>query len=196
MDISGEVRIPAPRQRVWDALNDPEILRQAVPGCQEIEKISDTEFTAKVSLKLGPVKAAFKGKVTLDNLDKPNSYTLRGEGQGGVAGFANGEATVKLSDDGDGTLLSYDSHATVGGKLAQVGQRVIKSASNKLTAEFFTRFSEAVVNASAGQTEQPAEAPVEVTDAPETAAPSVAPWAWGGAVLAFVIALLWYFGRA
>jgi carbon monoxide dehydrogenase subunit G len=196
MDISGEVRIPAPRQRVWDALNDPEILRQAVPGCQEIEKISDTEFTAKVSLKLGPVKAAFKGKVTLDNLDEPNSYTLRGEGQGGVAGFANGEATVTLSDDGDGTLLSYDSSAAVGGKLAQVGQRVIKAASDKLTAEFFTSFSEAVVNAPAEEPEQASETPAKATDTAEVAAPSLAPWVWGGAVLAFVVALLWYFGRA
>ena len=196
MDISGEVRIPAPRQQVWDALNDPEILRQSVPGCQEIEKNSDTEFTAKVSLKLGMVKAAFKGKVTLENLDEPNSYTLRGEGQGGVAGFANGEATVKLTDDGDGTLLSYESHAAVGGKLAQVGQRVIKAASDKLTAEFFTRFSEAVVNAPADEPEQATEAPAVATDTPEAAAVSLAPWAWGGAVLAFVIALLWYFGRS
>lgn len=196
MDISGEVRIPAPRQRVWDALNDPEILRQAVPGCQEIKKTSDTEFTAKISLTLGPVKAAFKGKVSLDNLDEPNSYTLRGEGQGGVAGFANGEATVRLSDDGDVTLLSYESHAAVGGKLAQVGQRVIKAASDKLTAEFFTRFSETVVNAPAEEPEQASETPAEVADTTETAAMSLAPWTWGGAVLAFVVALLWYFGRA
>ncbi|MFP6741667.1 MAG: carbon monoxide dehydrogenase subunit G [Alphaproteobacteria bacterium] len=196
MDISGEVRIPASRQRVWDALFDTEILRQAVPGCQEIEKVSDTEFTAKVVLKLGPVKATFKGKVVLENLDEPNSYTLRGEGQGGVAGFANGEATVTLSDDGDGTLLRYESHAAVGGKLAQVGQRVIKGASDKLTGEFFTRFSNAVANAPAEAAEQAVEAPAEAAATPEAATPSLAPWAWGGAVLAFVVALLWYFGRS
>lgn len=195
MDISGEVRIPASRQRVWDALNDPEILRQAVPGCEELEKVSDTEFTAKVKLKLGPVKAAFTGKVTLDNLDEPNGYTLRGEGQGGVAGFANGEATVRLTDDGDGTLLSYQSHATVGGKLAQIGQRVIQGASDKLTGEFFTRFSEAVAATTIEAPPRAAEAPVEAPHQ-EAASPSLAPWAWGGAVLAFVVALLWYFGRS
>ena len=193
MDMSGEVRIPAPRQRVWDALNDPEILRQAVPGCKELEKISDTEFTAKVTLKLGPVKASFKGKVTLDNLDEPNGYTLRGEGRGGVAGFANGEATVKLTDDGDGTLLSYESHAAVGGKLAQIGQRVIQAASEKLTGEFFTRFSEAVAGATAPETAPATDAPAAT---PESPSPGLAPWAWGGAVLAFVVALLWYFGRS
>jgi carbon monoxide dehydrogenase subunit G len=196
MDISGEVRIPASRQRVWNALFDTEILRQAVPGCQEIEKVSDTEFTAKVVLKLGPVKATFKGKVVLENLDEPNSYTLRGEGQGGVAGFANGEATVTLSDDGDGTLLRYESHVAVGGKLAQVGQRVIKGASDKLAGEFFTRFSNAVANAPAEAAEQAVETPAEAAATPEAATPSLAPWAWGGAVLAFVVALLWYFGRS
>jgi len=193
MDMSGEVRIPAPRQRVWDALNDPEILRQAVPGCEELEKVSDTEFTAKVTLKLGPVKAAFKGKVILDNLDEPNGYTLRGEGQGGVAGFANGEATVRLTDDGDDTLLSYQSHATVGGKLAQVGQRVIQGASDKLTGEFFTRFSEVVASAPSQGLSRGIENPSET---PETAAAGLAPWAWGGAVLTFVVALPWYFGRS
>ncbi|MFP6744781.1 MAG: carbon monoxide dehydrogenase subunit G [Alphaproteobacteria bacterium] len=196
MDISGEVRIPASRQRVWDALNDPEILRQSVPGCEELEKISDTEFTAKVKLKLGPVKAAFSGKVTLDDLDEPNGYTLRGEGQGGVAGFANGKAMVKLTDDGDGTLLSYQSHAAVGGKLAQVGQRVIQAASDKLTAEFFTRFSEVVAGTPGQEPSRQVDSPAETPESPATTAPGLAPWAWGGAVLTFVVALLWYFGRS
>ena len=192
MEISGEVRIAAPRQQVWDALNDPEVLRQAVPGCKEIEKLSDTEFTARVVLKVGPVKAAFAGTVTLSDLDPPNSYTIAGEGQGGVAGFASGGATVRLADDGDGTLLSYQAQSMVGGKLAQVGQRLLKTTSEKLTGEFFERFSAAVVEAG--------EAPAEAIAAPETppdvtAPPSgLSPWVWVGGVLVLVAALLFYFG--
>ena len=191
MELSGDVYIPAPRQQVWDALNDPEVLRQAVPGCQEIEKLSDTEFTARVVLKIGPVKAAFTGKVTLSDLDPPNSYTIKGEGQGGVAGFANGGATVRLVDEGDGTRLSYEAQSMVGGKLAQVGQRVIKSASEKLVGEFFERFSAAVAAAEAAPAEAaPAEA------APEAAPPAagLSPWIWIGGVLVLVAALLFYFG--
>ncbi len=186
MDLSGNVRIPAPRQRVWEALNDPEVLRQAVPGCEELEKLSDTEFTARVVLKVGPVKAAFTGKVTLSDFDPPNSYTIKGEGQGGVAGFANGGATVRLTDDGDGTLLSYEAQSMVGGKLAQVGQRVLKSASEKLVGEFFERFSAAVTKAE--------EAPAEM--APEAAPPAggLSPWIWISGVLVLVAALLFYFG--
>ncbi len=192
MDLSGDIRIPAPRQRVWDALNDPDVLRQAVPGCEALEKLSDTEFTARVVLKIGPVKAAFTGKVTLSDLDPPNSYTIKGEGQGGVAGFANGGATVRLADDGDGTLLSYEAQSMVGGKLAQVGQRVIKSASEKLAGEFFERFSAAVAEAG----EAPAEAVAAPESPPEVTAPpsGLSPWVWIGGVLVLVAALLFYFG--
>ena len=192
MDMSGEFHIPAPRERVWAALNDAEVLRQAVPGCEEIEKISDTEFTARVVIKVGPVRAAFKGRVTLSDLDPPNGYTISGEGQGGVAGFANGGATVRLSEDGEGTLLSYQAKATVGGKLAQVGQRMLGGASRKLTGEFFERFSNAV----AGVPEAPPAA-VEVPAA-ETARAAdgggLSPWIWVCGVLVVVAALLYYFG--
>ncbi|MGH7102174.1 MAG: SRPBCC family protein, partial [Acetobacteraceae bacterium] len=121
MDMTGEVRLPAPRETVWRALNDPEILKQSIPGCEEIQKLSDTEMTARVSAKVGPVSARFAGKVTLSDLDPPNGYTISGEGQGGVAGFAKGGAQVSLKDDTDGTMLSYKVNAQVGGKLAQIG---------------------------------------------------------------------------
>src|SRR6202162_5770718 len=107
MDMTGEVRLAAPRETVWRALNDPEILKQAIPGCEEIQKLSDTEMTARVSAKVGPVSARFIGKVLLSELDPPNGYTISGEGQGGVAGFAKGGAQVGLKDGGNGTMLSY-----------------------------------------------------------------------------------------
>jgi len=144
MEMTGEYRIPASREKVWDALNDPDILCQAVPGCEEIDKLSDTEMTATVTAKVGPVKAKFKGAVTLADIDAPNGYTLNGEGKGGVAGFAKGSAKVTLVEDGDGTVLSYVVDAKVGGKLAQVGSRLIDSTAKKLAGEFFGTFSEIV----------------------------------------------------
>ena len=141
MDMSGEVRIPAPQARVWAALNDPETLRKAIPGCEELTKISDTELEASARAKIGPVSARFKGKVTLSDLSPPNGYTLTGEGTGGAAGFAKGQAKVALSPDGDGTLLRYDVKATVGGKLAQIGQRLIDGAAKKMADDFFEQFS-------------------------------------------------------
>ena len=127
MEMTGEFRIPAPRQRVWAGLNDPEILKSSIPGCQTIEKLSDTEFTAKVVAQVGPVKANFGGKVMLSDLDPPQSYTIAGEGSGGVAGFAKGSAKVKLAEDGDATVLNYSVQAHVGGKLAQIGSRLIEA---------------------------------------------------------------------
>src|SRR3954451_19959245 len=123
MDMTGEYRIPAPRQRVWEALNDPEVLRQAIPGCEQLDKVSDTELTARVKAKVGPVSATFNGKVTLGDLNPPESYTISGEGSGGMAGFAKGGANVHLTDEGADTLLRYDAKADVGGKLAQIGSR-------------------------------------------------------------------------
>ena len=113
MEMTGEFRIPAPRQRVWEGLNDPEILKTAIPGCQTIEKLSDTEFAAKVVAQLGPVKANFAGKVMLSDLEPPQSYTIAGEGNGGVAGFAKGSAKVNLTEDGDVTVLNYAVQAHV-----------------------------------------------------------------------------------
>lgn len=141
MDMTGEYRIPAPRERVWDALNDPEILRQAIPGCDAIDKTSDTEMTARVSTRIGPVSAKFAGKVTLTEMDPPNGYTISGEGTGGAAGFAKGGATVRLLEDGDGTILRYTAKAQVGGKLAQIGSRLVDSTARKMADEFFGRFA-------------------------------------------------------
>ena len=140
MEMQGERRIPAPRQAVWEKLNDPEILKQCIPGCQEIEKTSDTEFTAKVRAKVGPVSANFTGKVTLTDLNPPQGYTISGEGQGGVAGFAKGSAKVALDEEGAETVLRYDVQAQVGGKLAQIGSRLIDGTARKLSDEFFGNF--------------------------------------------------------
>lgn len=142
MDMSGEKRVPAPRETVWEALNDPEALKASIPGCEEVEKKSDTEFAAKVALKIGPVKARFKGEVTLSNMTPPEGYTLSGQGTGGVAGFGKGEAKVNLKEDGDETIIAYDVHASVGGKLAQVGQRLIDTTAKKLADQFFQNFSD------------------------------------------------------
>jgi len=143
MKLSGEHHISADRQTVWDALNDPEILKACLPGCEELEKTSETDMTAKITTKIGPVKATFTGAVTLSDLDPPNGYTLKGEGQGGAAGFASGSAKVSLSDgENGGTILQYTVEARVGGKLAQIGSRLIDSVSKKLAAQFFDTFVE------------------------------------------------------
>ena len=127
MDMTGEFRIPAARQRVWEGLNDPKILKECIPGCETIEKTSDTEFAARVVAKVGPVRAAFNGKVMLSDLDPPKAYTISGEGSGGVAGFAKGAAKVRLEEDGGATMLHYEVAAHVGGKLAQIGSRLIEA---------------------------------------------------------------------
>jgi uncharacterized protein len=147
MDMTGEERIAAPRQKVWEALNDPEMLKACIPGCESLEKVSDTQLAATVAVKIGPVKARFQGEVELRNLNPPNSYTIFGEGKGGVAGFAKGGADVALSDDGDGTLLSYTAKAEVGGKLAQLGSRLIDSTSKKLAGQFFENLNKAITGA-------------------------------------------------
>jgi carbon monoxide dehydrogenase subunit G len=142
MDMTGERLIPAPRAAVWDALNDVDVLKASIPGCQEITKHSDTELSAKVGLKIGPVSATFTGKVQLSDLDPPNGYTIGGEGNGGVAGFAKGGAKVRLAEaEGNATRLSYDVSAQVGGKIAQLGARLIDSTSKQLADQFFDRFS-------------------------------------------------------
>ena len=141
--IEGEERIAAPIGKVWQALNDPAVLKEAIPGCQSLEKKSDTELAATVVLKIGPIKATFQGEVTLSNLNPPHSYTIQGEGKGGIAGFAKGGADVTLAEDGaDATVLKYAAKADVGGKIAQLGSRLITSTSKKLAGEFFSKLSE------------------------------------------------------
>ncbi|HXP05815.1 MAG TPA: carbon monoxide dehydrogenase subunit G [Stellaceae bacterium] len=140
MEMHGELRIPAPRAEVWAKLNDPETLKNCIPGAETVEKVSDTEFIAKVVARVGPVKASFSGKVTLTDLDPPSSYTITGEGTGGVAGFAKGSAKVALDDAGAETVLRYGVQAQVGGKLAQIGSRLIDATSRKMADDFFNRF--------------------------------------------------------
>jgi uncharacterized protein len=168
MDMTGTQHIEAPRDVVWTALNDVEVLRQSIPGCQFIEKISDTEMNAKVTLKVGPVKATFTGKVTLSDLDPPNGYTITGEGSGGAAGFAKGSATVRLVESTGSTDLNYEVKVQIGGKLAQLGARLIDATAKKLAGEFFEKFGEAVAPpAEAADADAP---PIEAA-APEAATP-------------------------
>src|SRR3974390_2913862 len=144
MTMTGEVQLPATRETVYAKLNDPEVLKACIPGCEQLDKTSDNEFAAIAVTKIGPVKAKWKGKGRLTDLDPPNGYKISGEGEGGVAGFAKGGATVSLSDKDGGTLLSYDVEAQIGGKLAQLGQRLINGSAKKLADEFFANFAKAV----------------------------------------------------
>ena len=149
MELSDEVVIDAPRDVVYAALNDPEILKECIPGCEELIQHSDTELEAKVVLKVGPVKARFGGTVTLDKSGAPESFSLDGEGSGGTAGFAKGGADVTLTEEDGKTTLKYEARVDIGGKLAQLGSRLIGSTAKKLSAKFFTNFAETLNNEAA-----------------------------------------------
>ncbi|MDX8347350.1 carbon monoxide dehydrogenase subunit G [Cognatiyoonia sp. IB215446] len=144
MELNDEIVINAPQDRVYEALNDPEVLQQCIPGCEELIKHSDTELEAKVVLKVGPVKARFSGNVVLDQTGAPDAFSLSGQGNGGAAGHAKGAADVTLTADGDQTILRYEAKAEIGGKLAQLGSRLIQSTAKKLAAKFFKSFAEVV----------------------------------------------------
>jgi hypothetical protein len=144
MTMTGEYQLPAPQQTVWEKLNDPAVLKACIPGCQELEKTGDNGFRAIATIKIGPVKATFKGAVTLSDLDPPNGYKISGQGEGGVAGFAKGGATVHLAPKDGGTLLTYNVEAQIGGKLAQLGQRLVNGAAKKVADDFFQSFATAV----------------------------------------------------
>lgn len=213
MEFTGEYRIPAPRQVVWEALNDPEILRQALPGCEEMKKLSDTEFEARVLAQVGPVKARFSGRVKLEEPNPPESYMLVGEGQGGAAGFARGQAKVTLTEEDGHTVLRYVAEANVGGKLAQIGSRLVQGTAKKMADQFFGRFSEIVAEKARAAGYVPAEAAAaaavpEAAPAPEAApvpeaapppppAPAAAPgllqrpWVWVAGVVVLILILLW-----
>ena len=197
MDMSGEYRIPADRETVWAALNDPEILKESIPGCQELEKTSDTEMSAKVVTKIGPVKATFTGNVTLSDMDPPNGYHIAGEGKGGVAGFAKGGADVRLAEDGDVTVLTYEAKAKVGGKLAQLGSRLVDSTAKKMADEFFANFAARVAGPADGDEGTIEHAVHEVEDAMRDAEEKLevaaganvlgGPAVWGLLALAIII---------
>ncbi len=170
MDMTGERRIPAPRQTVWEALNNPEVLKLSIPGCESLEKLEGDQMRATAAVKVGPMSARFSGKVQLSDIDPPNGYRISGEGQGGPAGFAKGGANVALQDDGPDTLLTYTVNAQIGGKLAQLGARLIDATAKQMADAFFDRFSQQV------QAMSP-PAPVAATSAADTlaSAPAVAP---------------------
>jgi hypothetical protein len=225
MEMTGEFRIPAPRERVWRGLNDPEILKQAIPGCQTIDKVSDTEFTAKVRAKVGPVSATFGGKVNLTDLDPPKGYMISGEGSGGVAGFAKGSAKVSLDEDGgEATVLRYEVQAHVGGKLAQIGSRLIDATSRKMAEDFFTRFVAAVSpsaeeagnsgtapeaggtpsgvargalapDAASGAAEPASQTGAQPSAADSAVSPRLPPAVWVTGLTAIVALMLYYFTR-
>ncbi|MDA0785286.1 MAG: carbon monoxide dehydrogenase subunit G [Proteobacteria bacterium] len=202
MEMSGEYKINASREKVWAGLNDPEILKQSIPGCEEIDQTSDTSFTAKVTAKVGPVKAKFVGAVELTDIDAPNGYRIAGEGKGGAAGFAKGGANVQLTEDGDGTILKYQVDAQVGGKLAQLGARLIDGTAKKMASQFFENFAEAVTDGDdAGAAEAPAEAapaaapaPAAATSGQVTAMSQVGVGTWVGGLVVAAVVLYALFG--
>jgi hypothetical protein len=194
MKLTAEQRIAASRQRVWEGLNDPEILRASIPGCQSLDKVTDDRFTATVEVKVGPVGARFKGAVSLADLDPPNGYTLLLEGSGGIAGSMKGSAKVHLSDTSGGTLISYDVEAQVGGRMAQLGGPIIDATAKQLADRFFSRFGEVVAGSAAPgeKTLGAAGASAAVASAPANTAErartnSGLPMAW---ILATVVAAL------
>jgi hypothetical protein len=201
MHMAGEQRIAASRQRVWEALNDPDILKLCIPGCKSLEREADDRLAAVAEVKIGPIGARFKGLVTLSDLDPPNGYTITGQGNGGVAGSAKGGAKVRLSDDGEGTLVSYDVDAEVGGRMAQLGGPIIDATAKQLAGKFFATFGEVVgggavpAEAAPVAAESPAPVAVPVTAAapvivhapPAAATTGGYPWGW---IAAVVLAIL------
>lgn len=196
MDMTGEYRIPVSRERVWAALNDPAMLKAALPGCESLEKVSDTEFAAVVVAKVGPVKAKFNGNVALSNLNPPHSYTIAGEGKGGAAGFAKGGADVNLTEEDGATVLRYTARADVGGKLAQLGSRLIDGTAKKMADEFFANFRQLLTPAEpeaaaaeVGAEPLPPSEP-EPTGGLEALAQNRFVWAAGAIILLMIIVLL------
>lgn len=189
MEMSNTRHVPAPRERVWQALNDPDTLKASIPGCEAFERVADDAYRATVAAKVGPVSARFVGNVKLADVDAPNGYTLRFEGQGGVAGFANGEAKVSLAPGAnDGTSLSYAVKAQVGGKLAQIGSRLVDGAAAKLADDFFARFVERVREPEPTEGVAPADEP-----APEV--PSGRRWVRVLAIGVMIAILIYLFAR-
>lgn len=147
MTMTGAFDLPASRAVVWDKLNDPEVLKACIPGCQSLEKTSETGFSAVAKLKVGPVSATFRGKVNLTDIDQPNGYRITGEGEGGIAGFAKGAAMVRLEEIPEGTRLTYDVEANIGGKMAQLGARLINGVAKNMADQFFAKFEQTVKGA-------------------------------------------------
>jgi uncharacterized protein len=218
MELVGEQKIAAPRERVWDALNDPAILARCIPGCESLTRSDDTSFEGKVTAKVGPVKASFTGAVTLSDIDPPNGYTITGEGKGGVAGFAKGGAEIRLADAPEGTLLNYTVKANVGGKLAQVGARLIDGVAKEYAESFFQTFRSIVESEPTAAAEvappsdsadsapittpridseptaaaSPAAAAPPPATAPGATSSGLSPWVWALGLGALLLAFLWF----
>ncbi len=175
VEFSGEYRIPARQQQVWDALNDPAVLQACIVGCKQLEKTSDTEFVATVAAKVGPVSATFKGNVVLSDLDAPNGYTLTGQGQGGAAGFAKMAAQVALTQDQNETVLKYTAKAEIGGKLASVGSRLVQAVAKKNADDFFAAFARHLGGTGVKAEVIPSAAPAPSAPVSAAAAPTAAP---------------------
>ena len=201
MDFTGEYKVPASRDKVWEALNDVDVLKLCIDGCEELNKDSDTEFSAKVTAKVGPVRAKFTGKVTLSDIDPPNGYTISGEGQGGVAGFAKGGAIVKLVDGDGATILHYEAKAEVGGKLASVGSRLVEGVAKKTADDFFGKFVEIVSDGDVDPASEVAEAERDDKLADSGHVQTIfesgglSPMVWGVGIVAIVAILLIIFGN-
>jgi carbon monoxide dehydrogenase subunit G len=203
MDFTGRYTIPAPPEAVWAALNDPEVLKACIPGCEYLAKLDATHFDAVATLKIGPVKATFKAAIEQTDLDPPRRCVLKGVGQGGVAGFARGEAEVTLTPETGGTVLSYAAKATIGGKLAQIGQRLIDGAAKQVADDFFSRFATLVAAPA-----EPVEPPLPAIEEPEivslqeavvtapqgVAREGLAPQIWVIGLVAIIAILLVIFG--
>jgi carbon monoxide dehydrogenase subunit G len=179
MEMTGEQLIPLPQQRVWEALNDPVILKACIPGCESIEKVSDTEYKVVMTAAIGPVKAKFNGKLLLADLNPPHSYSIAFEGTGGAAGFGKGAAQVSLLPEGGATRLTYAATASVGGKLAQIGSRLIDGVARKMSEDFFAKFNETVAPAAAPAGPAPVKAGIPA-------------WVWllGGIIVLLMLLIL------
>jgi len=190
MQFNDEIRIDAPREQVYAALNDPGILRNSIPGCEEIEQLSETKLVATVVTRIGPIKAKFKAHVTLSDLNPPSSYTISGEGKGGTAGFAKGGAKIVLKEDGGATIMRYEVQVDVGGKLAQLGGRLIEGTAKKLSADFFTRFKQEIT----GPEVEDAEATVVAATGEEARMSASRPLVWIIGVAAALVVLYFLIG--
>jgi uncharacterized protein len=201
MDFSGRYEIPAPPKRVWAALNDPSILQSCIPGCERLTRRDDRHFDAVAALRIGPVKATFQATIEQSEMDPPSRCVLKGEGRGGAAGFGRGEAEVLLSPEGSGTVLTYVARATIGGKLAQIGQRLIDGAARQIADDFFARFAAQVASMSGSSPEPTApvepEPAIEPTEQPGgTRREGLAPEIWVIGLIAVIVILLVLFGVA
>ena len=195
MEITGEYRISASRVQVWEALNDPDVLRACIPGMESLDKKSDTEFAAVVTTKVGPVKVRFEGSVTLSDLDPPHGYQIVGEGQGGVAGFAKGTCQVSLGEEGEETLLRYRADAQVGGKLAQIGSRMISGVAKKTANDFFSAFAKQMAISTDSGTSSVKETKLADPTVLDTTTnrPAIAPAYWIGGLIIITGFLLWVY---